>query len=78
MEFFLSESKHMVESSFSFQDLAGIQVGSRIVKCEREGHPVVYLNMGDQDHIDCPYCRQRFVLIDGQQEDRGIFKRSLS
>jgi len=26
------------------------------------GHPVVYLNLGDDGRIDCPYCGRRFVL----------------
>jgi uncharacterized Zn-finger protein len=25
------------------------------------GHPRVYLNMGDKDYVDCPYCGCRFV-----------------
>ena len=26
------------------------------------GHPKVYLEMGDQDFVECPYCDRRFVL----------------
>lgn len=29
------------------------------------GHPRVYLNMGDKDHIDCPYCGRHFKLKPG-------------
>jgi uncharacterized Zn-finger protein len=32
------------------------------------GHPKVYLEMGDQDFVECPYCDRRFVLeksVDG-------------
>jgi len=29
------------------------------------GHPRVFLNMGDDDHVDCPYCGCRFVLKPG-------------
>ena len=25
------------------------------------GHPTIYLEMGDKDHVDCPYCGRRFV-----------------
>jgi uncharacterized Zn-finger protein len=25
------------------------------------GHPMIYLDMGGRDHIDCPYCGRRFV-----------------
>ena len=26
------------------------------------GHPKVYLEMGDEDFVECPYCDRRFVL----------------
>jgi len=26
------------------------------------GHPKVYLEMGDEDFVECPYCDKRFVL----------------
>ncbi len=29
------------------------------------GHPRVYLTMGHNDHVDCPYCSRRFVLKPG-------------
>ncbi|MBS0470133.1 MAG: zinc-finger domain-containing protein [Proteobacteria bacterium] len=29
------------------------------------GHPKVYLEMGDADFVECPYCDRRFVLKPG-------------
>ena len=29
------------------------------------GHPRVYLEMGDENFVECPYCDRRFVLRDG-------------
>jgi uncharacterized Zn-finger protein len=29
------------------------------------GHPKVYLNLGAEGHVDCPYCGKRFVLKEG-------------
>jgi uncharacterized Zn-finger protein len=29
------------------------------------GHPIVYLEMGDENFVECPYCDRRFVLRDG-------------
>lgn len=29
------------------------------------GHPRVYLEMGDQNFVECPYCDKRFVLKAG-------------
>ena len=26
------------------------------------GHPRVFLNMGDDDYVDCPYCGCRYIL----------------
>ena len=43
-----------------------IEVSERQVKCDGGGgalgHPAVYLNMGEKNEIDCPYCGRRFVL----------------
>lgn len=43
-----------------------VEVSRREVACDGGegalGHPRVFLNMGDADHIDCPYCGRRFVL----------------
>lgn len=29
------------------------------------GHPRVYLEMGDENMVECPYCDRRFVLKAG-------------
>jgi uncharacterized Zn-finger protein len=29
------------------------------------GHPRVYLEMGDENFVECPYCDKRFVLKPG-------------
>ena len=29
------------------------------------GHSRVYLEMGDENFVECPYCDRRFVLRDG-------------
>ena len=29
------------------------------------GHPRVYLEMGDETFVECPYCDKRFVLKPG-------------
>lgn len=29
------------------------------------GHPRVYLEMGDESWVECPYCDKRFVLKPG-------------
>jgi uncharacterized Zn-finger protein len=31
------------------------------------GHPKVYLEMGDQTYVECPYCDRRFVLAKGTE-----------
>jgi len=29
------------------------------------GHPKVFLEMGSENFVECPYCDKRFVLKDG-------------
>lgn len=29
------------------------------------GHPRVYLNLGKEGHVECPYCGKVFVLKEG-------------
>ena len=31
------------------------------------GHPRVYLEMGDEHSVECPYCDRRFVLRKGAE-----------
>ena len=31
------------------------------------GHPRVYLEMGEADFVECPYCDRRFVLPAGSE-----------
>jgi uncharacterized Zn-finger protein len=46
-----------------------IEVETSRVCCEGVGgtlgHPRVYLEMGDGNFVECPYCDRRFVLKDG-------------
>jgi len=43
-----------------------IAVDTTTVACDggvgAHGHPRVYLNLGHDGKIDCPYCGRRFVL----------------
>ena len=43
-----------------------ITVTSRRVACDGDGdalgHPRVYLEMGEADFVECPYCDRHFVL----------------
>ena len=46
-----------------------VEVEHTKVSCEgiggALGHPKVYLEMGDEDFVECPYCDRRFVLKAG-------------
>jgi uncharacterized Zn-finger protein len=52
------------------------RVESSVVSCDGRnntdslGHPLVYLNMGEEGHVACPYCSRQFVLIE-QCEFKG-------
>jgi uncharacterized Zn-finger protein len=47
------------------------EVDSTRVMCDGGGgalgHPRVYLEMGDETVIECPYCDRRFILKAGAQ-----------
>ena len=55
-----------------------IQVRSRRLACDGVGgalgHPRVYLEMGEADAVECPYCDRRFVLAPGASghEDEAL------
>lgn len=43
-----------------------VQSASKRVHCDGGGtlgHPRVYLEMGEKEHIDCPYCGRRFIYV---------------
>jgi uncharacterized Zn-finger protein len=46
-----------------------VEVDTTKVACEGSGgalgHPRVYLEMGDEGFVECPYCDRRFVLKAG-------------
>jgi uncharacterized Zn-finger protein len=46
-----------------------IEVDKTRVSCDGVGgalgHPRVYLEMGDESFVECPYCDRRFVLKAG-------------
>jgi len=46
-----------------------IEVDNTRVACDGGGgslgHPRVYLEMGDEHYVECPYCDRRFVLRQG-------------
>ena len=46
-----------------------VETDSKRVSCDGGGgalgHPLVFLEMGDKDHVECPYCGRRFVLKAG-------------
>jgi uncharacterized Zn-finger protein len=55
-----------------------IQVRSRRIACDGVGgalgHPRVYMEMGEADHVECLYCDRRFVLAPGASgaEDEAL------
>lgn len=55
--------------------LEKIEVETTVVACDGGkdglGHPRVFLNMGEHDHIDCPYCGRRYALKPGKGHGGG-------
>ena len=49
-----------------------IEVEETVVACDGGGalgHPKVYLNLGADDTVECPYCDRRFVRREGAPGD---------
>jgi len=48
-----------------------VVVHSRRIACDGVGgalgHPRVYLEMGEEPFVECPYCDRRFVLAAGTE-----------
>ncbi len=46
-----------------------IRVEEKVVACDGGegplGHPRVFLNMGDDGKVECPYCDRLFILAGG-------------
>ena len=55
-----------------------VQVRSRRLACDGVGgalgHPRVYLEMGEANFVECPYCDRRFMLAAGASgaEDEAL------
>lgn len=60
----------MPESGIRKQGLEIIRVETSEVSCDgtgsggEPGHPLVYLAMGEEGHVTCPYCSRQFVLVE--------------
>ncbi len=52
-----------------------IEVTTTDVSCDGGGgalgHPLVYLKIGPQGWVECPYCDRRFALEDGARPAAG-------
>ena len=48
-----------------------VTVRSKRISCDGVGgalgHPRVYMEMGEADFVECPYCDRRFVLAKGSE-----------
>ena len=48
-----------------------IEVDATRIACDGGGgalgHPRVFLEMGDKNFVECPYCDRRFVLRQGAE-----------
>ena len=51
-----------------------LHVSSKKVSCDggkgSAGHPLVYLNMGEEDHVICPYCSKYFTVKDSNNDSK--------
>lgn len=52
-----------------------VKTDKRRVACDGGGgalgHPTIYLEMGRNDQIDCPYCSRHFVYEGPERKEPG-------
>ena len=59
------------------QSFETVIVDSKAVSCNGGGalgHPLIYLNLGPANQVECPYCSKLFVLdthVAGQADPHG-------
>jgi uncharacterized Zn-finger protein len=60
-----------------------VVVKSRRIACDGVGgalgHPRVYLEMGEEPFVECPYCDRRFVMAAGGEDEHlapGVYEGS--
>ncbi len=56
-----------------FPQAEEVRVTQKRVACDGGGgalgHPLVYMEMGEDDFVECTYCDRRFVLVADAQDD---------
>ena len=54
-----------------------ITVSTKRVACDGGGgalgHPLVYMDMGEDDHVECGYCDRRFALSANPKPESEYF-----
>lgn len=52
-----------------------LHVSSKKVSCsggkDASGHPLVYLDMGKEDYVICPYCSKYFTVKDSNNDKKN-------
>ncbi len=63
-----------------------LHVKTKIVACDgtrfdgaknSSTHPLVYLNMGDEDHVTCLYCSRYFTISQSYPNQHANFKNKI-
>ena len=74
---------HQVKSSTSvhYSPLETLHVNSKKVSCSggglSGGHPLVYLDMGKNDFVICPYCSKYFTISQSYPNQHANFKNKI-
>ncbi|ODT89465.1 zinc-finger domain-containing protein [Phenylobacterium sp. SCN 70-31] len=66
-----SEAEPQIPASADAYVAEVVHVRTRRIACDGVGgalgHPRVWLEMGEADFVECPYCDRRFVLAHGHE-----------
>jgi len=56
----------MTKNTTTLREPETVQVDTHSVACDggggANGHPKVFMDMGQENHVDCKYCGKRFVF----------------
>jgi uncharacterized Zn-finger protein len=62
------DSNKLARGRSTMKPVEIVEVEMTNVSCDGDcvlGHPRIFLNMGDNLEVDCPYCGRRFALKEG-------------
>jgi len=69
-----------MNQQINFKDNDVSYINSKKISCDggnsSSKHPLIYLNMGNNDYAICPYCSKKFSLINSNKSSNSFNKNN--